>query len=123
MTHSYILLIRLFKDKLQELAETKGKKLKIIIIDGESLNALDSSAIYALNEILDYFKEKHIEIVFTGLKGPVRDTISKSGLIKKIGFDKCFMSIQDAVDCYKNSCKNNFKKEHKYDVYIKESIK
>ena len=112
-----------FKDKLQELAETKGKKLKIIIIDGESLNALDSSAIYALNEILDYFKEKHIEIVFTGLKGPVRDTISKSGLIKKIGFDKCFMSIQDAVDCYKNSCKNNFKKEHKYDVYIKESIK
>ncbi len=93
-----------FKDKLQEFAEYKGDKLKLVIIDGESLNNLDSSAIYALNEIIDYFKNKEVDIVFTGLKGPVRDTLSKSGLIKKIGEDHCFMSIQEAVDCHKNSC-------------------
>ncbi len=106
-----------FKDKLQEFAEFKGKKLKLLIIDGESMNNLDSSAIYALGEILDYFKHKNVDVVFTGLKGPVRDTINKSGLINKIGIDRCFMSIQEAVDCYENTCKNKDNK-HKFGKYI-----
>ncbi len=109
-----------FKDKLQEYAAYKGDKLKLLIIDGESLNRLDSSAVYALNEILDYFKAKNIEVVFTGLKGPVRDTISKSNLIYKIGIDHCFMSIQEAVDCYDDLC-NNQHKEKKYQEYIKQT--
>lgn len=109
-----------FKDKLQEFANFKGDKLKLLIIDGESLNRLDSSAIYALNEILDYFKEKNVDVVFTGLKGPVRDTINKSDLINKIGVDHCFMSIQEAVDCYKSGC-NDKPSEKKYQKYIKQS--
>lgn len=109
-----------FKDKLQEFAEFKGKKLKLLIIDGESLNNLDSSAIYALDEIINYFNNKNIDIVFTGLKGPVRDTLNKSGLIKKIGNDNCFMSIQEAVDCYKNNCMESPNKmNHK--EYIKQA--
>ena len=111
-----------FKDKLQEFAAYKGNKLKMLIIDGESLNNLDSSAIFALEEILDYFKNKNIEVAFTGLKGPVRDTINKSGLIYKIGVDRCFMSIQEAVDCYENTCKGK-SQEHKFDKYINQTNK
>ncbi len=109
-----------FKDKLQEFTEEKGEKLKAIIIDGESLSSLDSSAIYALNEILAYFKAKQIEVLFSGLKGPVRDTFKKSGLIDKIGFDRCFLSIQEAVDCYRATC-NDKPKEHNFQEYIKQS--
>jgi len=109
-----------FKDKLQEFAKFKGEKLKILIIDGESLNNLDSSAIYALNELLDYFKTKEIKVLFTGLKGPVRDTFDKSGLINKIGFDQCFMSIQEAVDAYTEQKKNK-QKNLKYLKYIKQT--
>ena len=109
-----------FKDKLQEFTEEKGDKLKAIIIDGESLSSLDSSAIYALNEILAYFKAKKIEVLFSGLKGPVRDTFKKSGLIDKIGFDRCFLSIQEAVDCYRATC-NDKPKEHNFQEYIKQS--
>ncbi len=108
-----------FKDKLQEFAEYKGNKLKLLIIDGESLNNLDSSAVYALDEIINYFNNKNVDIVFTGLKGPVRDTLKKSGLIYKIGDDNCFMSIQEAVDCYKNNCMNRPNKM-KFKEYIKQ---
>ena len=106
-----------FKDKLQEYATYKGDKLKLLVIDGESLNNLDSSAIYALNEIIDYFKNKGVKIVFTGLKGPVRDTLKKSGLIQKIGENHCFMSIQEAVDCYKNACMSN-PEEKQFKEYV-----
>ena len=111
-----------FKDKLQEFAKYKGDKLKLLIIDGESLNSLDSSSIYALNEVLDYFTKKNVEVYFTGLKGPVRDTINKSELIHKIGVDHCFMSIQEAVDCYESMC-NDEQIEKKFQKYIKQSNK
>ena len=89
-----------FKDKLKEFVREKGNDLRLLIIDAESLNALDSSAIYALEETLDFFTSKGIIVAFSGLKGPVRDTLVKSKLMKKIRYDHCFMSIQEAVDYY-----------------------
>ena len=89
-----------FKDKLKEFVREKGEGLRLLIIDGESMNALDSSAIYALEEIHDFFTAKDITIAFSGLKGPVRDALVKSKLMKKIRYDHCFMSIQEAVDYY-----------------------
>ena len=109
-----------FKDKLKEFALEKGPGLKLLVIDGESLNALDSSAIYALEEVHDYFSSKGITIVFTGLKGPVRDTLVKSKLMKKIRYDHCFMSIQEAVDCYKENC-FELPKGYSYQEYTKQS--
>lgn len=109
-----------FKDKLQEFCTFKGDKLKLLIIDGESLNALDSSAIYALDEILDYFNNLEIVVAFTGLKGPVRDTLAKSGLMKKIRYDHCFMSIQEAVVCFEKMC-FDLPKKYSYQEYTKQS--
>ncbi len=130
LIHDDILIIRFdaqlhfanttyFKDKLMDLLIEKGEKLKYLIIDGESINGLDSSAIYALEEIHDKITEKGISIAFTGLKGPVRDSLVKSGLMKKIQFDHCFMSIQEAVDYFeKISLKK--KKGYSYQEYIKQ---
>ena len=109
-----------FKDNLKKFARKKGKNLKLIIINGESLNGLDSSAIYALDEIHDYFKKKNTVVAFTGLKGPVRDAIVLSGLIKKIRYDHCFMSISEAVDFFENQGMQ-FSKKYSYQEYTKQT--
>ena len=116
----YFANIQYFKDKLKEFAMERGPELKLLIIDGESLNELDSSAIYALDEVHDYFASKDITLVFTGLKGPVRDTLVKSKLMKKIRYDHCFMSIQKAVDCYKENC-FELPKRYSFQEYTKQS--
>ena len=116
----YFANTQFFKDKLKEFALEKGPELKLLVIDGESLNALDSSAIYALEEVHDYFSSNGVTIVFTGLKGPVRDTLVKSKLMKKIRYDHCFMSIQEAVDCYKENC-FELPKGYSYQEYTKQS--
>ena len=111
-----------FKDKLEELVIEKGKKLKLIIIDGESMNNLDSSGVHALLEVIEDYTSKKIEVAFSGIKGPVRDAMEKGGVIEKISFNHCFMSIQEAIDCYESMC-NDEPLEKKYQKYIKQSNK
>ena len=116
----YFANVQYFKDKLEEFSLGKGGKLKLIIIDGESINSVDSSAIYSLKEVISKYHNLCIQVVFTGMKGPVRDVLERSGVISEIGYNSCFMSIQDAVDAFNNEkLKNEI--EVKYTDYIKQT--
>ncbi len=109
-----------FKDTLEELVAEKGEKLKLIIIDGESMNNLDSSGVHALLDVIDMYESKGVQIAFSGMKGPVRDAMQKGGVMDKISFDHCFMSIQEAVDCYESMC-NDEPTKKKYQKYVKQT--
>lgn len=112
--------VNYFKDKLYDYERRKNDQLKLLIIDGESINNIDSTAIHALEEIIDDFNSRDIEVFFTGIKGPVRDKMIRSGFINKAKEDHFFMSIQDAVDSYEAIC-NKDPKEKKYQKYIDQS--
>ncbi|MDO9275665.1 MAG: solute carrier family 26 protein [Lutibacter sp.] len=112
--------VQYFKDKLEESVNEKGGKLKLLIIDGESINSIDSSGVYMLSDVITKYKSMNIEIAFTGMKGPVRDVLENSGIIKKISYQNCFLSIQEAVDAFEEGKKN---KEIgiKFSDYIKQT--
>ena len=112
--------VNYFKDKLYDYERRKNDQLKLLIIDGESINNIDSTAIHALEEIIDDFNSRDIEVFFTGIKGPVRDKMIRSGFINKAKEDHFFMSIQDAVDSYE-AIRNKDPKEKKYQKYIDHS--
>ncbi len=116
----YFANISFFKDKLEEFVAAKGSKLKLIIIDGESINSIDSSGVFMLKELIRKYKNKGIDIDFSGLKGPVRDVLDKSGVIEKIDYSNCFMSIQQAVNAFEDRKKNK-QIERKYFEYIKQT--
>ncbi|MDP3312063.1 SulP family inorganic anion transporter [Lutibacter sp.] len=109
----YFANVQFFKDKLEEYVSEKGEELKLIIIDGESINSIDSSGIYMLNDVIEKHKNLDIDIAFTGMKGPVRDVLQKAGIMVKIKYENCFISIQEAVDAFeKNKTSREFAKEH-----------
>lgn len=112
--------VQYFKDKLESSVAGKGNKLKLIIIDGESINSIDSSGVYMLNDVITKYRRLNIDIAFTGMKGPVRDILDKSGIIKKIGYQNCFLSIQEAVDSFEKNKKNN-EYGNMYSDYIKQT--
>lgn len=109
-----------FKDKLNEFVSQKKDKIKLIIIDGESINSIDSSGLHMLKEEISKYKEMGIEIAFSSIKGPVRDAFKRSGIIYQISYTNCFMDIQDAVDAYEEKTKNK-EGEKKYSNYINQS--
>lgn len=109
-----------FKDTLISESIKKGAKLRLVIINGKSLNSLDSSGIYVLKEVIDYFKLKDIKLYFCGLNGPVRDTLYKSEIISEIGQEKCFLKTQDAIDAYEGDKNSEEINEENY-KYIKQT--
>jgi SulP family sulfate permease len=109
-----------FKESLEDLVADKGKELKLIIIDGESINNIDSSGIHMLEDVMQTYESLNIKIFFTGIKGPVRDALEQSGLMSKIGYENCFMSIQEAVDAY-DKWKNKDGIQVKFEEYVQQT--
>ena len=76
----------------------KGDDLKVIILNAQSIYALDSSAAKGLEEIVENCNTQGIEFYMTEVIGPVRDMLRKTGLFDNIGEEHFKMRIQDALD-------------------------
>ncbi|MBM4340874.1 MAG: sulfate permease [Deltaproteobacteria bacterium] len=74
----YFANMSFLKDILQKrLAETPV--VKWVILDLSGVNDMDGVAIDSLEEMMKNYGEKEIRFIFTDVKGPVRDLISKAG--------------------------------------------
>ncbi len=89
-----------FRDNLFKMADEKGKALKLIILDSEAINHLDSSAVNMLEGVLIELKTRGVKFYMADIIGPVRDVIYKSGLIELLGKNSLFMRTADALDYY-----------------------
>ena len=73
-----------FRDKLDEMVEEKGKALKLIVLDAESINRVDSTGIEMLKERIKYYNKRNIAFYFAGVKGPVRDAFFRGGVLEVV---------------------------------------
>jgi len=100
-SHLYFANTNYFRERLDDLATEKGEALKLIILDCECINGLDSTGAAMWNDRIDFYATQGIKIHFTNVKGPVRDAMTKAGIIEKIGIENCFMSNHGALTFYK----------------------
>lgn len=96
----YFANLNVFRERIDEWMAAKGPALEALIINAESINTLDSSALHLLEDLLEDLKARNCQLLFTGVKGPVRDALVKGHLVSKIGTDNFFMSVQEAVDAH-----------------------
>ena len=103
-----------FRDNLDELADKKGEALKLIVIDAESINRVDSTGADMLMERVKYYKSKGVSFYFAGVKGPVRDSLFRAGILNIIDINHFFMSIFTAVKFHKTGDREHQKKYAEY---------
>ena len=96
----YFANVNYFRERLEEWIDEKGQVLKALIINAESINSLDSSALHALQDVLDDCKRRNLKFYLCTVKGPVRDALVRGHLLEAIGSENCFLTIQDAVNHY-----------------------
>lgn len=109
-----------FRDKLDEMVHAKGDALKLIVLDAESINRVDSTGVEMLKERIKFYKKKGVVFLFAGVKGPVRDDLFRSGILSIIDINHFFMRANDAVNFYKTGDR---KQQEKYAKYIHQAYK
>ncbi len=86
-----------FIDFLDKNVDKKGKDLKLIVLDFAAINAIDSSAMDALEEHWKIYQQHGVDIYLSGVKGPIRDAMKKGGFLENIGKEHFFTHIEDAI--------------------------
>ncbi|TRZ43518.1 SulP family inorganic anion transporter [Robertkochia solimangrovi] len=87
-----------FKTKVLELVTKRKPVLTALIINAEPINYIDSSAIFMLRQLLENLNADGIRVVFSGVIGPTRDILHRSGLIERIGTENLFADTAEAYD-------------------------
>lgn len=87
---------KFFKEYILEKSRQE-REIRALVIDGLSINYLDSTAVQALFEVVGTLKEWGVDIHFTGLTGPVRDVVERSGLGELVGENHFHMNPHRAV--------------------------
>jgi sulfate permease, SulP family len=96
----YFANLNYFKEHLSKLMAERAPQLKAVVINAESINHVDSSAVHSLKDWVLEIKTQGLQFYFAGLIGPVRDIFAKTGLVDLIGAQHLFMSNQQAVDFF-----------------------
>lgn len=86
-----------FQNVLLDYKSQRKDIIHTIILDMESINSIDTSALQMLEQVINEMKLEHIELLLAEVKGPVRDKLFKSGLVEKLGDQHMFVTIYDAV--------------------------
>jgi len=94
----YFANITYFQEAIEQLVLSKGTKLQTIILNFEGVNNMDSTAIHALEDLVKEYRSQGLKVLFTDVKGPVRDAMEKADLTKKIGKENCFFNIAKAIE-------------------------
>ena len=75
---------------------------KVFLVDGESINYVDVTAIDMLDELHDELKDSGIELWFSGIIMDVYETLERADLVAKVGPDGFHPSIHAAVEHYQS---------------------
>ncbi|MDH3648640.1 MAG: solute carrier family 26 protein [Saprospiraceae bacterium] len=106
----YFANINYFRERLENIVSSKGDALRAIIINAESINNIDSTAMHALIDLIADLSASGLHVYFSGVKGPVRDAMVRGSLLETVGEERFFLSVQNAVDHHDRV--SNQSKEH-----------
>ncbi len=84
-------------EEIELQVRKREESLKFVILDGESINHIDATAIDVLKEFIEDLRDKNIGVYFVNLKTPVREILSRSGVLSMVGEEAVLASKGSAI--------------------------
>ncbi len=88
-----------FKNTLEELL-VSHKDMKVLILDFKSIIEMDSSAIRALEEVVESYQIAEKTVYLAGVKDQVKEAMTRGKIIDVLGKDNFFINKQMAVAAF-----------------------
>jgi len=86
-----------FQDTVQRLVRESEEEVELFILDARCIYDIDSSGVHAINDLYNFFEHENIRFFIAGMVGPVRDQVTKAGLIEKLGEKSQFLNVHQAI--------------------------
>jgi MFS superfamily sulfate permease-like transporter len=87
-----------FADEVRAGVELSDPPPKVVLIDGESINGIDATAINTIEELNDELGRKDISLRFARVRANVMEIMQRAGLEEIIGSEDFYTSVHEGVD-------------------------
>jgi SulP family sulfate permease len=89
-----------FADEVRAGVEMSDPRPRVVLVDGESINGIDATAIDTITELYDELKRSDISMRFARVRANVMEIMQRAGLDETIGADHFYLSIHAGVDAF-----------------------
>jgi SulP family sulfate permease len=73
---------------------------KVVLIDGESINGIDATAVNTIIELDEELERKEISLRFARVRANVMEIMQRAGLEEIIGTEDFYTSVHEGVDAF-----------------------
>jgi SulP family sulfate permease len=88
-------------DVLAAVAEgVASVPVRWVVIDAESIGEVDSTGAAVLDDLVDDLRGRGIVLALARLKAPVAAYLSRAGVLEKIGAERVYLEVDDAVTAF-----------------------
>ena len=93
---------QLLADDLQAavVAEAAPEPVRWVVVDAESIGDVDSTGAGMLADLAGDFRERGITLALARLKAPVAEYLDRAGVMEKVGAERVYLEVDDAVAAY-----------------------
>ncbi len=89
-----------FTERLEALVANAGAGLKCVILDAEAISDFDSTAAEALENLDADLERLGVELWIARANEPLRELLTATGLMKRLGTEHIYPSVRAAVVAY-----------------------
>jgi len=89
-----------FREAVERAVDTAPTATRWVVVAAEPITDIDTTAAGILDELLGDLRRSGIELRFAEMKDPVKDWLSRYGLLQRIGDDSFYPTVGTAVDAY-----------------------
>ncbi len=86
------------KGRIREAVDGAPGPVRWVVFDAEAVSQMDATGVAALGETIDALKAEGIGFAVARLKDPMRRVFDDARLIDRIGKDRFYPTVRDAVD-------------------------
>jgi high affinity sulfate transporter 1 len=86
-----------FREEVEHALAEAGPATRVLVLDTIGMSDLDYTGARALGQLLDRCEREHIVFAIARAGDHVRRSLERSGLMQRIGLDRCFPTVGAAV--------------------------
>ena len=90
----------LFRDRVLDAVSASPAPVRWVVVGAEPITSVDVTAADALVELEEVLRAAGIDLCFAELKDPVKDKLKRFGLLTRLGEQRFFATLGEAVGAY-----------------------